>query len=169
MESDFLPATDGLFLGETTTPRRWDGSKLINLKNSQITYDSDIVTSYNIKLLFGGNFWRIMNDSDNIAFRWINETTPYFELSRSFGAILCYRDLVPLLSCCLGSEGYPFWNLWLGSYLRLGSVASLPTPDVSYRGKMIRVEGSVGVADEVYICKWNGTAYKWFKINMTEV
>jgi len=29
--ADFSPATDGLFLGETTTPRRWDGSKLINL------------------------------------------------------------------------------------------------------------------------------------------
>ena len=29
--SDLLPAVDGLFLGETTTPRRWDGSKLINL------------------------------------------------------------------------------------------------------------------------------------------
>jgi hypothetical protein len=29
--ADFIPATDGLFLGETTTPRRWDGSKLINL------------------------------------------------------------------------------------------------------------------------------------------
>jgi hypothetical protein len=29
--SDLLPSVDGLFLGETITPRRWDGSKLINL------------------------------------------------------------------------------------------------------------------------------------------
>jgi len=56
-------------------------------------------------------------------------------------------------------------------FLKIGkdSDGILPTPDASYRGKMIRVEGGVGVADELYICKWNGTAYKWFKINMTEV
>jgi len=31
-----LPAFDGLFLGEDITPRRWDGSKLINISGSQI-------------------------------------------------------------------------------------------------------------------------------------
>lgn len=48
MESDFLPATDGLFLGEATTPRRWDGSKLINLLSSQMTFNGDLLpdTSY---------------------------------------------------------------------------------------------------------------------------
>jgi hypothetical protein len=34
--SDLLPATDGLYLGETTIPRRWDGSRLINLSGSQM-------------------------------------------------------------------------------------------------------------------------------------
>jgi hypothetical protein len=32
-----LPATDGLFLGETLNTRRWDVSKLINLSGSQIS------------------------------------------------------------------------------------------------------------------------------------
>ena len=33
MTGDLLPNIDGRFLGETTTPLRWDGSKLINVPN----------------------------------------------------------------------------------------------------------------------------------------
>jgi hypothetical protein len=33
---DWVPDVDGRFLGETTTPRRWDGSKLINISHSQL-------------------------------------------------------------------------------------------------------------------------------------
>jgi len=38
--SDLLPAIDGLFLGETITPRRWDGRRLINLDASNIALGS---------------------------------------------------------------------------------------------------------------------------------
>jgi hypothetical protein len=31
-----LPDVDGRFLGETITPRRWDGSKLINISHDQL-------------------------------------------------------------------------------------------------------------------------------------
>jgi len=44
--SDLLPATDGLFLGETTTPRRWDGSRLINLPIRTKCYFGSCPTPY---------------------------------------------------------------------------------------------------------------------------
>lgn len=50
--SDLLPATDGLFLGESTTPRRWDASRLINLPATKNFLASDL-----IYLTAGGDPW----------------------------------------------------------------------------------------------------------------
>ena len=49
-------------------------------------------------------------------------------------------------------------------FLKIGkdSDGTLPTPDASYRGKMIRVEDATG--DKVYICEWNGSAFAWRQI-----
>jgi hypothetical protein len=52
-------------------------------------------------------------------------------------------------------------------FLKLGkdSDGSLPTPSSSYRGKMIRVEGSVGEADKLYVCmKSASDAYSWVQV-----
>jgi len=46
MESDLLPATDGLFLGQTTTPRRWDGSKLTGIM--RMTFFGGLVTQVGV-------------------------------------------------------------------------------------------------------------------------
>jgi hypothetical protein len=42
------------------------------------------------------------------------------------------------------------------------SDGSLPTPSASYRGKMIRVEGGEGVADQAFMCmKKTDESYEW--------
>ena len=49
-------------------------------------------------------------------------------------------------------------------FLKIGkdSDGTLPTPDASYRGKMIRVEGGAGVADKLYMCmKSAADTYSW--------
>ena len=52
-------------------------------------------------------------------------------------------------------------------FLKIGkdSDGTLPTPDASYRGKMIRVEGGAGVADKLYMCmKSAADTYSWVQI-----
>jgi len=69
-----------------------------------------------------------------------------------------------------------FWGNMLSSnitilddkFLKLGrdGDATLPTPSVDYRGKMIRVEGGGAVSDKVYVCIWDGETetYRWFDL-----
>ena len=67
----------------------------------------------------------------------------------------------------LGEESTPLeWrNLFLTRYLKTGKVTSLPTPDSSYRGKMIRVEGGTGEPDKLYMCmKSASDTYSWVEI-----
>ena len=223
MESDFLPATDGLFLGETTTPRRWDASKLINLVETQIPVLTD--AKYPNALLLDGSRamtgnlnlgGKLLDFGDNVVLRLgvaDNSVRITDKLNTVYRPLYCAMISIEKMYSTAnnfifrtntetgkGIVSFQSFNGtdWLEAarlgtlnqfdatfhipragditllddkFLKIGkdSDGTLPTPDASYRGKMIRVEGSVGVADEVYICKWNGTAYKWFKINMTEI
>jgi len=52
-------------------------------------------------------------------------------------------------------------------FLKVGkdSDAVLPTPGAGYRGKMIRVEGSEGEADALYVCrKLADESYEWTQL-----
>jgi len=52
-------------------------------------------------------------------------------------------------------------------FLKIGldSDGELPTPDETYRGKMIRVEGGPGEADKLYVCmKAADESYSWVQI-----
>lgn len=52
-------------------------------------------------------------------------------------------------------------------FLKIGrdSDGTLPTPDASYRGKLIRVEGGAGVADLLYCCmKSAADTYSWVQV-----
>lgn len=65
----------------------------------------------------------------------------------------------------LGSSSLVWKDLWLGSYLRTGKVSSLPSPSVSHRGKIVRVEGASGVADTLYCCmKKADDSYEWVQV-----
>jgi len=59
-------------------------------------------------------------------------------------------------------------ELLVKSYVKSGSVDTLPTPSAKYRGKMVRIEGGTGVADKLYICiKDELDNYVWKEVNLT--
>jgi hypothetical protein len=65
----------------------------------------------------------------------------------------------------LGRSDKKWRDLFLSRYHYTGNVSSLPTPDSSYRGALVRVEGGSGVADQVCICvKKADDSYGWFDL-----
>jgi len=72
MTGDLLPNIDGRFLGETTTPRRWNGSKLIGLLSSQLTWDADSL----VLRKAGCTDWKIWNEYNDLTFRHGTEDIP---------------------------------------------------------------------------------------------
>lgn len=53
-------------------------------------------------------------------------------------------------------------GLAASAYFRVGSVTSLPTASVNYRGMRIRIEGGAGVADVEYLCRKKADdTYEW--------
>jgi len=67
-----------------------------------------------------------------------------------------------------GAPGYPGVTLVGDLYFGLGKVDPLPTPSATYRGKMIRTEGTGALGeDELWHCIWDGSAYAWKKVTLT--
>lgn len=51
---------------------------------------------------------------------------------------------------------------WTTPGYTLTPTASLPTPTLALRGKIVLIHGGTGVADEVYICRKNSAGtYEW--------
>jgi len=191
--SDLLPATDGLFLGETLTPRRWDGSKL---RFSQIDVGpSDpskvYVGSYLLKSETAPAVLGLRNRADNAhaMFRcggfysmgnceiwgyvlakteiWGDGNPTSIKQRNTGGAFDEVARLVKAGTACLEVPRAGDITFLDDKFLKLGkdSDGNLPTPDSSYRGKMIRVEGGVGEADKLYVCmKSSSEAHSWVQI-----
>jgi len=220
--SDLLPAVDGLLLGETSTPRRWKGNKLIldaiesalipdvtktrNLGSALKLWASVYVQKLFLSTVAGEGAGTIVPRVDaayglgSPTYRWqtiyamehhLREpgvSTYYYFNQMGNELIFWYNDgisdtglfyfdgvaqrielvdLAPISNDAkdLGTSDLKWRNLFLSQYLLSGKVASLPTADSSYRGKMIRVEGGAGVADKLYCCmKKADNSYEWVQV-----
>jgi len=220
--SDLLPAVDGLSLGETTTPRRWKGNKLIldaiesalipdvtktrNLGSGTKYWASAYIQKLMLSTAAGEGASTIVPRVDasyglgSPTYRWatiyalehhIRESgvnTYYYFSQMGNELVFWYNDgisdtglfyfdgatprielvdLAPISNDArdLGTSDLKWRNLFLSQYLLSGKVASLPTADSSYRGKIIRVEGGAGVADKLYVCmKSASDAYSWVQV-----
>jgi len=199
MKGDLLPAADGLFLGETTTPKRWDGSKLLGVIRQDgslpMTGDFDIASK---KLLTTNlafyqkdvNTFRITNRAITttkdlelknlyvdsiISATTIRARTQSTELTIQAWAGGSLGDIV--FSTSTGSIAARLTtagefiisragdiivldtkSVLLGndSFVLIGKDSDdiLPTPNATYRGKMIRVEATLysGLTDRVAVC-----------------
>jgi len=108
---------------------------------------------------------------DIFAFDWCDGVNTYtmLELDPTLWVIQTYAHIIPTFDdgVNLGDETTPlrFANLFLSQFIKLGGVASLPTADASYRGKMIRLEPGAGAKDILYLCKKKADdTYAWLKL-----
>ena len=149
--SDLLPDVDGRFLGETITPRRWDGSKLLGvaLNPANADFDMNYLSLYNVGLLaMAGNLDMGSNNIQSIGAMAINYDAVFLETAQAYPwtteTVKIGRATNSFLALCLGQT------------------ASLPTADAFYRGEMRIVKGNAGVSDKVYAClKAINNSYSW--------
>lgn len=113
-------------------------------------------------LPFGGKIGlntRYYNSWNHIAYIHFPTEGDYVRFSYMGDAIAGWKFFQPLVAdSSFNSVGEATFN----TFIKSGSIASLPTADSSYRGKIIRVEGGTDVADAVYICIKNASnTYEW--------
>jgi hypothetical protein len=203
-----------LYLGETSTPRRWNGRYVFNLDAGNMalgTLDSARIPQVflldgsrkltgNVKFTYQGSdapqikaistdLLAIRNTNDDTfyhlamgqcivyAYIMLNCGFVYHGATDTYYKVLDGNDTLQTVLRMQGA-GYPYTypdyfvelvragdiNVVDDKFIRVGksSTGTLPTPDASYRGKLLRVEDNGG--DKLYICEWNGSAYAWRQI-----
>ena len=153
--SDLLPDIDGRFLGETLTPRRWDGSRLLGvaLNPANAEFDMNYFSLFNVGLLammgnidMGGcgiQSCEGIGLSGDLIF-----TTNYAQAYPwTTGTVKIGRATNSFLALCLGQT------------------ASLPTAESGLRGEVRVVKGGSDVADKVYACLRSAAGlYSWVQV-----
>ncbi len=186
-----LPATDGLFLGETLTPRRWDGSRLLNVLLSDgsraMAGDLKSDTAFNRSLGTIGNeflnvraryFYAQSNSPTGSCSYYARKSTGALIIVISYneGLNISYLGNALVKTILQGSTIFlksnmvdMFDDATTGRYFRPGAVwasEGLPAAGESYRGKMILLLDDVGGgSDKFYCCmKAVDESYSWVEV-----